>query len=551
MSMKPTYEELQQKIESLQKQINDARLYQENLKETQAALRKSEDLAAKLIAAIPDVVVVIDMQGRVQYINDVVLPLGGYHPSEIIGKNVLEFVVPEDHEKVMHSALPALPRQTGPKRFWLITQKGEKRLFEAKDDVLQLENGAPYSYISVLRDVTDRDRTERERASLQERLHRAEKMEALGTLAGGVAHDLNNIMGVLVGYSDLLMEKMPADNPYRIYVGKILDAGMRSLAIIQDLLTLSRRGVAVSEIVNFNAIVSDHIRSLEYERLKTNHPDISFKVELDADLMNIKGDPDHLSKTLTSLLQNAVEAIGVNGEVVFKTENRCLDQPLRGYESIPEGDYVVLSVSDTGKGIAKDDIGKIFEPFYTKKVMGRSGTGLGLSVVWGAVKDHKGYIDVISSESHGAKVMLYFPATQERPTQNEITFCQERYRGHGESILVVDDSPEQRELALNMLFSLGYRVETVASGIEAVEYVKSNKPDLLILDMIMEPGPDGMETYRCILDIHPRQKAVIVSGFSENERVRQTLDMGAGAFVRKPYILKNIGLAVRAELDRA
>lgn len=549
--MKPTYEELQQKIESLQKQINDARLDQENLKETQAALRKSEDLATKLIAAIPDVVVVIDMQGRVQYISDAVLPLGGYHRSEVIGKSIFEFVVPEEHEKVLHSALPALPRQTVPKRFRLITKKGEERLFEANDDVLQLDNGAPYSYISVLRDITDRDRAERERASLQERLHRAEKMEALGTLAGGVAHDLNNIMGVLVGYSDLLMEKMPADNPCRIYVGKILDAGIRSAAIIQDLLTLSRRGVAVSEIVNFNAIVSHHIQSLEYERLKTNHPDISFKVELDADLMNIKGDSDHLSRTLTNLLQNAVEAISVTGEVVFKTENRCLDQPLRGYETIPEGDYVVLSVSDTGKGIARNDIGKIFEPFYTKKVMGRSGAGLGLAVVWGAVKDHKGYIDVISSEGRGATVMLYFPATRERPTQNEITVCQERYRGRGESILVVDDSPEQRDLAVNMLFSLGYRVETVASGIEAVEYVKSNKPDLLILDMIMEPGPDGMETYRCILDIHPRQKAVIVSGFSENERVRQTLDMGAGAFVRKPYILKNIGLAVRAELDRA
>ena len=521
-----------------------------SLKQTQEDLRKSKELSSKLISAIPDLVVLMDMKGNIQFINDVVRQLGGYQPSEIIGQNLSNFVSAEDREKVFKNAIPALPRQSGPKKIELVARNGERRLFESNNDVLQLENGAPYNYISVLRDITDRDRMEKERTLLQERLHRAEKMEALGTLAGGVAHDLNNVMGVLVGYSDLLLEKMPQDNPYRNYVHKILESGIRSAAIIQDLLTLSRRGVAVSEIINFNDIIGNHIRSLEYERLKTDHPDIDFHVNLDPDLMNIKGSPVHLLKTLMNLLNNAVEAICVSGQIYVKTENRYLDQPVRGYDTILEGDYAVLSVSDTGKGISSDDIGKIFEPFYTKKTMGRSGTGLGLAVVWGTVKDHKGYIDVVSSEGHGTVLSLYFPVTREQPARSEADICLNDYISQGESILVVDDVPDQRDLAGNMLSSLGYQVESVNSGTEAVEYIKNKKPDLLILDMIMEPGIDGLETYQRILEIHPGQKAVIVSGFSETERVRKTMEIGAGAFVRKPYILKNIGLAVRQELDR-
>jgi len=520
------------------------------LKQTQEDLRKSKELSSKLITALPDLVVLIDMQGNIQFINDVVQSLGEYAASEIVGKSILDFVAPEDRDKIFQGAIPAMPQQNGSIKICLMAKNGNKRLYEANYDVLQLDNGAPYNYIFVLRDITERDRMEKERASLQERLHRAEKMEALGTLAGGVAHDLNNIMGVLVGYSDLLLEKMPMESPHRNYVTKILDSGIRSAAIIQDLLTLSRRGVAVSEIINLNNIVTDHIRSLEYERLKTEHAGISFEVNLDRDLMNIKGSPVHLNKTLMNLLNNAVEAIGIKGGVCVTTENRYLDQPVRGYDTILEGDYVVLTVSDTGKGISSEDIGKIFEPFYSKKIMGRSGTGLGLAVVWGTVKDHKGYIDVVSSEGNGTTLSLYFPVTREQAVQTEPNTCPNDYISRGESILVVDDIHEQRELACNMLSSLGYQVDTVKGGKEAVEFIKNQKPDLLILDMIMAPGIDGQETYQRILEIHPKQKAIIVSGFSETERVRRTLEMGAGEFIRKPYILKNIGMAVRRELDR-
>jgi PAS domain S-box-containing protein len=227
-----------------------------------------------------------------------------------------------------------------------------------------------------------------ERQRLEERLNRAEKMEALGTLAGGVAHDLNNVLGVLVGYSELLLLEIKEGSPLRRHVSNILQSGQRAAAIIQDLLTLARRGVAVSEVVNLNPVISDYFKTPEFEKLKAYHPRVTFRTNLDKDLMNIKGSSIHLSKTIMNLLSNAAEAISDRGEVTILTENRYFDKPFAGYDHIQEGDYVVLRVSDNGKGISKGDLGKIFEPFYTKKAMGRSGTGLGLAIVWGTVKDH-------------------------------------------------------------------------------------------------------------------------------------------------------------------
>jgi CheY-like chemotaxis protein len=215
-----------------------------------------------------------------------------------------------------------------------------------------------------------------------------------------------------------------------------------------------------------------------------------------------------------------------------------------------EGEYAVLTVSDTGSGISPADLGRIFEPFYTKKVMGRSGTGLGLAVVEGTIKDHNGYIDVQSIEGKGSIFTLYFPVTREDITKTEQAILRSTYMGRGERILVIDDVDGQRLLASAMLESLGYKVESVAGGYEAVEFVKNQPFDLLILDMIMDPGIDGLETYRRILEIHKDQKAIIVSGFAMTERVRQAQEIGAGAYVKKPYLLEKIGIAVRRELDK-
>jgi CheY-like chemotaxis protein len=238
------------------------------------------------------------------------------------------------------------------------------------------------------------------------------------------------------------------------------------------------------------------------------------------------------------------------GILTIKTANQYLDKPIQGYDEVREGDYVVLSVSDTGEGIPAAALKSIFEPFYTKKVMGRSGTGLGLAVVWGTVKDHQGYINVQSEEGRGSIFTLYFPVAREEISSETVIVAMSKYMGSGESILVVDDVKEQRDLATGMFRKLNYNVASVSSGEEAIKYVKEHHVDLMVLDMIMDPGMDGLDTYKSVIEIRPTQKAIIVSGFSESDRVHDAQALGAGAYVRKPYTIEKLGLAVRNELDR-
>jgi PAS domain S-box-containing protein len=414
--------------------------------------------------------------------------------------------------------------------------------------VLSDGNGKPVRMIGVNTDTTDQKTMQEERQKLQERLQRAEKMEALGQLAGGVAHDLNNVLGVMSIYSELLQENIQEGNPLRKAVESILASTQKAADIVRDLLTLARRGVMTAAVVNLNRIVNDFSRTLVFERIRGSNSQVVFRIECDRNLLNIKGSPVHLEKTVMNLISNAAEAITGEGEVTIRTENRYLDRPVMGYDEVQNGDYAVLTVTDTGMGIPAEHLGKIFEPFFTKKRMGKSGTGLGLAIVWGTVKDHHGYIDVQSKEGKGSTFTLYFPVTREEISEEKEKISIDEYMGHGETILVVDDVAEQREVAEAMLRRLGYAVHTVGSGEEAVEHLKTHKADLLVLDMIMEPGMDGLETYKRICAMNPGQKAIIVSGFSETQRVREAQSLGAGAYVRKPYLREKIGIAIRNEL---
>jgi len=251
-----------------------------------------------------------------------------------------------------------------------------------------------------------------------------------------------------------------------------------------------------------------------------------------------------------NLISNAAEAMPLGGKISISTENRFVEQPIMGYDRIEQGEYIVLEISDTGIGISPDDLEKIFEPFYTRKTMGRSGTGLGMAVVWGTVKDLNGYIDVKSTVGEGTTFTLYFPVTKEKTARDNSISSLQDYMGKGETILVIDDVEEQREIASGMLQKLGYSVSLASSGEEAVEFMKDNSADLLVLDMIMAPGIDGLETYKRIHKLHPGQKAIVASGFSETDRVRETQSLGAGPYLKKPYTLDKIGSAVKAELRK-
>ena len=515
------------------------------LKQVEEALRESEEKYRTVLESNPDPVVVYDMAGRVTYLNPAFTRIFGWSLEERIGKKMDGFVPEENMPETMEMIKKVTVSGEG---FSGI----ETRRYTKNGSILNISiSGSSYrdhegnvaASVINLRDITEQKR-------LEDQLKHSQKMEAIGTLAGGVAHDLNNILGGLVSYPELLLLQLPDDSPLRKSILTIQKSGEKAAAVIQDLLTLARRGVVTTEVVNLNQVIVEYLQSPEHEYLQSFHPTVHMETHLEKDILNILGSSIHLSKTVMNLVFNAAEAMPEGGNLIVTTENRYIDRPISGYDNAKEGDYVLLTISDTGIGISSDDIGKIFEPFYTKKKMGRSGTGLGMAVVWGTVKDHNGYIDVQSTEEKGTTFTLYFPVTRNKLTEDKFHSAIESYRGNGESILIVDDVEEQRNIASGMLEELGYSIVSVSSGEEAVEYLRSNKVDLLILDMIMDPGMDGLDTYRKILEMHSEQKAVIASGFSETKRVREVQKLGAGAYIRKPLLLKKVGLAVKEELEK-
>jgi len=515
------------------------------------ALRESETRYHSIFENTGTVMLIVEGDMTISLVNAEFEKLTGYNRQDVEGKKKwTEFIDKPDLERMIgqhriRRTNQSLAEKSYP--FRLVRKDGEIRDMYLTVDLIP---GTRKSVASLL-DITEYRKMQEKRWDLEKRLQRAEKMEALGLLAGGVAHDLNNVLCVLIGYSELLGFQIEATSPVMPYVTKIMEAGKRSAAIIDDMLALARRGVQTQEVVNLNVAVRDFLKTAEWERILAFHPDIRIETSLGKALLNILGSPHQLGKTIMNLVSNAAEAMPKGGLMTIETRNRYLDRPVQGYDEVREGDYVVLSVSDTGEGISAYDIKRIFEPFYTKKVMGRSGgTGLGLSVVWGTVKDHNGYIDVRSVEGRGSAFTLYFPVTRDELAEAHTDVSMSEYMGRGESILIVDDVEAQRELAARMLEKLNYRVRTARSGEAAVEYLQDHRADLIVLDMIMDPGMDGLDTYRKIAEVHPRQKAVIVSGYSETDRVRRAQALGAGAYVKKPYLLETLGLAVRNELER-
>ncbi len=399
-------------------------------------------------------------------------------------------------------------------------------------------------------EIEEREWAQQERLRLESELLRAEKMELLGRLAGGVAHDLNNVLSGIVSYPDLLLLKLPPESDMRSPLQNIRRAGKRAAVIVQDLLTLARRGIIVRERVQLNDIVRDHLQSPEFITLQKNYPGVTVEVRLAPDLLILVGSPVHLEKAVMNLLVNSFEAIEKEGTVLVKTENRYVDISIRGYDTTTPGKYVVLVISDSGMGIPQEKLDMIFEPFYSSKVMGRSGTGLGMTVVWSTVKDHGGYLDVKSSPGNGTTITVFLPALQDddqKMPQVQV-WPQTVKLGNGETMLLVDDDSEQRLLGNSILTTLGYKVETAASGEKAIDLLKGKSVDLVLLDMIMEPEMDGLDTYQRIIEIRPYQKVIIVSGYSETERIKKAIELGVRSYIRKPYTLEEIAMTIHRVL---
>jgi signal transduction histidine kinase/ActR/RegA family two-component response regulator len=404
--------------------------------------------------------------------------------------------------------------------------------------------------VAMYDDLTLQKRAEQEKQIMEQQLLQAQKMEAIGLLAGGVAHDLNNILTAVVNYPEILLLQLDEESPLRPPITQIRESGLRAAAVVADLLTVARGVANKMETADLNQLITTFLESSEFSQIQTDYSHIRYSTELSKNLSNIVCSTIHVIKCIMNLVINGSEAIPVTGVVTIQSKGETLNAHQAVKYGLNSASYIILSISDTGSGIAQKDLGHIFEPFYTKKVMGKkSGTGLGLSIVWNTMQDHGGGV-VVHSSQKGTRFDLYFPSTDDEIIRKSQLPTLDQLQGNRETVLIIDDEPQLRDIAKTILEQLGYTIVCQKSGEDAVAYLQTHSVDILLLDMIMDPGINGREAYEKILSIHPNQKALLVSGFSENAEVDKALALGAGGFIKKPYSMHELGTAIRKILAR-
>ncbi len=511
------------------------------LKKIQDQFEAEKEKMKVTLHSIGDAVIATDTEGRIELLNPVAEKLTGYSQEESLGKPLNEIYkiineetrLPQENPvaRVLQSGLViGLANHTV-----LISRDGTERQIADSGAPIYNKQGRIIGVVLVFRDISEERR-------IQEIIARAQRLETAGTVAGQVAHDFNNLLAPLIAYPEFIKREIDPDNPAIKYIDDIETASRKIAEINQQLLTLGRRGHYNLEPLNLNQIVRQAVMQIYPV------PD-SLKIELDlaGDIANIKGGGSQVFRAISNLITNAREAMNDSGILTIKTENYYVDQLEGRFGMVPRGEYVRLTVSDTGPGIPQHIMQRIFDPFFTTKVADRRrGSGLGLSVVDAVVNDHGGFIDLHSDDGRGATFYIYFPITREQIEVDD----SEIVLGGSEKILVVDDDETQRTVLQKMLTHIGYQVKLVESGERAVECSKTENFDLLLLDMVMPDGIDGTETYRRILEFNPGQKAIIISGFAGSERVAEAMKLGAGAFIKKPLYIKDIARAIRKEIDR-
>jgi PAS domain S-box-containing protein len=498
--------------------------------QSDVALRQSEAKYRSYVDNAPDAVMVVDKRGRLIEVNPAAERMTGYKRQELLELSIGDLLA-ADTSAAIRSSFIDLDKGDEKRGEIAVRRKDHGQVWWSVDGVKLADD----RYLSFCVDITETRR-------LRELESRAQRLETAGRIAGQVAHDFNNLLAPLTAYPDMIREDLPKDHPALVYLSSIEDSAYQIAEINQQLLTLGRRGHYNQDPMDLNEVVGHVLAQMD------KPPEsLVIDVSMSDELMPMMGGRSQIHRVLMNLVQNAREAMQDIGRISIRTENSYIDELTTTFAQIPRGEYVKLTISDTGCGILPEIIEKIFDPFFTTKQADRKrGSGLGLSVVDAVVNDHHGYVDLKSEVGKGTSIYLYFPIT--RATADDLPV--ESVTGGVEHVLVVDDDQTQREVCLHILERLGYQVEAVMSGEKALELLQVKTFDLLILDMIMPAGIDGTETYRQALNINPRQRAIMLSGFAESDRVIEAQNIGAGAFLRKPVTRTALALAVRRELDR-
>ncbi len=492
-------------------------------------IKESENLNSSLLHNSPNPVIGINPDTSIKYVNFAFERLTGYSFSELDGRKAPFPWWPEGkHEIIMEDLILAFQEGATSLEKCFVSKNGEKFWVEINSVPVNTYENRFY-YLSNWTDITIRKKAEEEKKLLEKQLFESQKMESIGRLAGGVAHDFNNILLIVLGYADILrhkysdITKIEGKAADRIYRNSI-----RASALVSQLLGFSRRGKYNPEPLSINKVIRDSVNVSE--KIFEMKIDVTYNFEKDIQLC--EADKNQMDQVLTNLIINAKDAMPYGGKLVFKTENVCLEK--EAVNSIPHlkpGKYVKSSVADTGVGIPEEIKDKIFEPFFTTKGVGE-GTGLGLATVYGILRNHQGHIEVNSKTGIGTTFTFYLPVTgSDAVDLNEVTAITKGDK----TILVVDDEKDLREILLEQLESFGYKVLLACNGMDAVTIFEKrrNEIDLVLLDMIM-PEMDGKETYFALRKIKPDVKALLFSGYSQDERTTEILNDGAVGFVQKP-----------------
>ena len=505
-------------------------------KKAEESLRQSERRYQEIFNSVMEGIGSVDQYDRIQYLNPAYARIFDEDSvKNMIGKSIFDYIPDENKEKIVEQNEMRKNGISSQYEISILTAQNRKKTILISASPRFNEVGEYIGSFSALMDVS-------EIRKLQDFNMRAQRLETAGRIAGQVAHDFNNLLAPLTAYPELIRQKLPENHKALSYLARIESSAEQIAEINQQLLTLGRRGHYNQEPINLNNIIETAINQIK-PLLKPYILDVN----LSAKLMNIKGGKSQIHRVISNLVTNAIDAMKSGGTLTIRTENFYADEVTGKFGRIPRGEYVKVTVSDTGSGIPKDILSKIWDPFFTTKMMDKKrGSGLGLSVVYAVVEDHHGFIDLSSEPGEGTTFYLYFPITREIRELEE----KEQLVGGIEKILVVDDDSVQLEVSKSLLSNLGYDVQTINSGEKALDILRTETIDLLVLDMVMPPGIDGAETYRRALEINPGQKAIIISGYAETERVDYAKKLGIGSYIRKPLTLRAIASVVRKELDK-
>ena len=430
--------------------------------------------------------------------------------------------------------------------FRIVRPGGEVRHIKANAVVSRDKKGNPVQMTGINYDITENKRAEKEREELEGRLHQAQKMEAVGRLAGGVAHDFNNMLSLILGHAEMALEDVGPDRPLYARLKEIKRAGERSADLTRQLLAFARKQTVSPRVLEFNKTVSDMTGMLQ----RLIGEDIDLAWIPGKDVWRVKMDPSQVDQILVNLCVNARDAIADVGKVTIETGNADFDeQYCSDHPEVVAGEYVVLAVSDNGRGMDAGTLENIFEPFFTTKKSGK-GTGLGLATVYGVARQNNGFVNVYSEPGQGTTFRVYFPRHRTRDeSPMEKAGEQPAERGH-ETILLVEDEPSILELTQMMLQRLGYQVLTAGTPGEAIRLAREygGEIHLLMTDVVM-PEMNGRDLAKNILSMQPNLKRLFMSGYTANVIAHHgVLDEGVN-FIQKPFSMEKLGTRVREALE--